>query len=50
VVNPALHNGTKCVHTGGSANLVARIIATRHRSIGNVSQPISNCGAIALTD
>jgi hypothetical protein len=50
VVNPVLHNGTQCVHTGGGANLVTRIITTRHWPICNIPEPVRNRGTIPLTD
>jgi len=49
-LNRPLRNRTDCINAGGGANLVARIIATRHWSIGNIPESISNSGAITLSN
>jgi hypothetical protein len=50
LISPVLRDGADRINAGGGTNLVARIIATRHWPIRNLSEPICNSGAIALAD
>jgi hypothetical protein len=50
LINPVLRDCTQRISAGGSANLVAHIIATRHWPVGNVAKPICNSSAITLAD
>jgi hypothetical protein len=46
----ALRDRLDRINACGGTNLIASNIPARHRSIGNVTEPISDSGTIAIPD